>query len=197
MTGRAVLPRLVLLVQNGALSHAGITRILDCADIASVLAIGALPHQQVQAFQAAGIAVIALDETDQPDADGVMVTTSKAAHDIRKASGDSILGTGPAASRHEAMLFGETQPDFVLLAGHAPDKPLTTLTTVDTDLAAWWTDLMEVPGIAYAETVEDADRLAATGIEFLAVPQALWTSEDGSAALGVIAPHHETTEQDT
>ncbi len=91
-----------------------------------------------------------------------------------------IVGVEVGHSRHDAMSFGEAGADYIAFS----DAALAPAPLVDADgdpivieapddllsLAAWWADIFEVPGVAIAATSpEEADELAATGVDFVAV----------------------------
>lgn len=92
---------------------------------------------------------------------------------------DRILGVGCALSRHDAMIAGEAEVDYVSFIG----EPEILL-----DVAGWWAALMTVPCVA--EGVADPDQaaaLAAAGAEFIMPTADLWTSPLPDAALEALA----------
>ena len=92
---------------------------------------------------------------------------------------DRILGVGCALSRHDAMIAGEAEADYVSFAG----DPETLL-----DVAGWWAALMTVPCVA--EGVADPDQagaLAEAGAEFIMPAAELWASPLPDAAFEAIA----------
>lgn len=92
---------------------------------------------------------------------------------------DRILGVGCALSRHDAMIGGEAEADYVSFAG----DPETLL-----EVAGWWAALMTVPCVA--EGVADPDQagaLAAAGAEFVMPAADAWSSPLPDAAFEAIA----------
>ena len=68
-------------------------------------------------------------------------------------------------------MFGEPRPD-----GSVP-----ALDTV-IERAAWWAEIFEIPCVAYAPSLQDIAPLAATGVEFIALGDAVWTHPEGPVA---------------
>lgn len=124
--------------------------------------------------QANGVAALILGDAalaKAAAADGVHLAQSPTIEDdyvaARKLLGSSmIVGADAGASRHEAMCLGEAGADYVAFSGGGtPDPRATRL-----DLATWWADVFEIPGVALdVATVDEAEALAATGIDFVAV----------------------------
>ena len=117
---------------------------------------------------AAGTAILAQSSVDAAEAlplDGVHLDDPR--HSIRTArerlGRAANVGAGPAATRHEAMLLGEQEPDYVLLAGTHEKEWFTP----GPDFITWWAELFEVPCIAFAEHTEDALQFAAAGADFI------------------------------
>ena len=136
--------------------------------------------------QAAGCAVLVEGEpalVRRVGADGLHVSGPlgelKAA--LKAVKPDFIVGAGPATSRHEAMTAGELGPDYILFG------PLSGASSpADREMASWWAETMEIPGV-----FSDPDATAATadaaGCEFLALSASLWAAEDPAALLAAIA----------
>lgn len=130
--------------------------------------------------QAADAAFLLQDDVDAAvryHCDGVLVAAEPAS--IRAArsrlGSQLIVGADCGTSRHAAMIAGEEDCDFVVLDAGDPE------------LLAWWAELMELPCIAWGSvTLENAPALLATGIEFLAVGDAIWNHPEGPKA-GVAA----------
>jgi thiamine-phosphate pyrophosphorylase len=105
-------------------------------------------------------------------ADGVHIVWSSERYlTARKTLGDeAIVGVHCAASRHDAMLAAEIGADYVAFDAAARDA-------ID-----WWVSLMEIPAVAFGATLENAAALAASGIDFVAVREAVWEHREGAAA---------------
>ena len=104
--------------------------------------------------------------------DGVHVPAdAKKLGSLRTALGsDLILGADCSQSRHLGMVAGEASADYVCF--DAQDKELLT----------WWSEVMEIPSIAWGGvTLKSAPEIIATGTDFLAVGDAIWTHGAGPA----------------
>ncbi len=92
-----------------------------------------------------------------------------------------ILGAGGLRNRHSAMEAGECDVDYVMFGEPAPDgfvPPLAqTLERVE-----WWTEIFNVPCVAYSASLADIAELAAASPEFIAVRDVVWQHEQGAAA---------------
>lgn len=76
---------------------------------------------------------------------------------------DFIVGTGDIGSRHEAMLRGELDIDY-LMFGDRSDMD-------GREMADWWAETFEVPSVYCPGAGED---LAGIPNEFIAYPEADW-----------------------
>lgn len=93
-----------------------------------------------------------------------------------------IVGVGALCDRHGAMQAGELGPDYVFFGDltkpqkpHAPQR--------DLDLAAWWSDLFEIPSVLLTGSdLENVEIVLETGTEFIAARDAVWTYNEGPAA---------------
>jgi thiamine-phosphate pyrophosphorylase len=115
-------------------------------------------------------------------ADGVHTGALGSLGDLRqRLKGDRILGVGNLRSKHEAMGAGEAGVDYLLFGEPRADGSVPPLDSV-IERAAWWAEIFETPCVAYAPSLESVPRLAATGAEFVALGDAVWTAADGPAA---------------
>jgi len=88
--------------------------------------------------------------------------------------GNSIVGVDCGASRHEAMLAGEAEADYVAFGGRQPAQA---------ELLSWWQALMTVPCVAFgAETLAAARDMARAGADFVALGEAFWSGCHNPAA---------------
>jgi thiamine-phosphate pyrophosphorylase len=177
--------RLYIVVDTGLDPHA-LAPLLVAADAAAVLIAapeggclevgGARPL--VEAAQAKGVA--ALIEADAQlartlRADGVHLPWGKdlAARfsEAREVLGGRyIVGADAGRSRHEAMILGETGADYVGfgIPRHVEDRD--TARERRLDLVAWWSEIFEVPCVAFdVETADDAAAVARAGADFVAL----------------------------
>lgn len=118
------------------------------------------------AAQAAGAAVLIEGEPGLVrtlDVDGLHVTGDIAA--VREAVSAlkprHIVGVGDVHSRHDAMEKGELEIDYILfgpLSGH--------IRAADRELARWWAETMEIPGVL-SDPAASVASFDAEGCEFV------------------------------
>jgi thiamine-phosphate pyrophosphorylase len=160
---------------------------LSAGDVAAVLIADggeALAAACVPVIQAAGAAALVADDTrlaGHVKADGVHVATGL---DDLKLAIDSfrpkrIVGAGGLFSRHAAMEAGETNADYLFFGrphGDTHDAPHPKAL----DLAEWWAELMQIPAVVMAgRSLESVGEAAATGADFVAVNEAVWSHAGG------------------
>jgi thiamine-phosphate pyrophosphorylase len=114
------------------------------------------------------------------DADGVHVSGVGAALEAAVAAmkPDRIVGVGGLSSRHEAMLAGDSNADYVMfgVSDDVDDGPGILERT------AWWAEIFNLPCVAYARTLADVGPLVAAGADFIALGEAVWEHPQGAAA---------------
>jgi len=113
--------------------------------------------------------------------DGVHLEASAAVATARAAlGGDGIVGVDCGASRHDAMLAGEADADYVGFGGSRPAQA---------ELLSWWQALMTLPCVAFgAETLAEAREMARAGADFVALGEAFWSGRhDPAAAVAALA----------
>lgn len=143
------------------------------------------------AAQQAGTAVIVTTDADvdlatvaaRAGADGVHVAGDLArVPELRdRLKGDRILGVGGLRSRHDAMSAGEAGADYLMFGEPRADGSLPDLSDV-VERAAWWAEIFETPCVAYAPSLAGVAELTATGSEFVALGDAVWTDAHGPTA---------------
>jgi thiamine-phosphate pyrophosphorylase len=116
-------------------------------------------------------------------ADGVHVAGDVAgAREMRERLRDGrILGVGALRSKDDAMTAGEAGADYVMFGEPRPDGTLPPLEAV-LERASWWAEIFATPCVAHAPTLEAVRQVAATGVEFVAVSDAVWATPGGEAA---------------
>ncbi len=92
---------------------------------------------------------------------------------------DRIAGSGGLRSRHDAMLAGETDTDYVMFG--EPDRrggrpPIEALE----ERLAWWAELFQSPCIGYAGSADEIRPLAQAGADFIALGEWIWTERSGA-----------------
>ncbi len=116
--------------------------------------------------------------------DGVhLVDGARSVRAARKALGaDGIVGAFCGTSRHDGMTAGEAGADYVAF-GPVAATGLGDGSYAETELFAWWSEMIEVPVVA--EGALDAARVAelAGVTDFFGVGPEIWSSEDPVGAL--------------
>jgi thiamine-phosphate pyrophosphorylase len=92
---------------------------------------------------------------------------------------DRIAGVGGLRSRHDAMLAGEANADYVMFG--EPDRrggrpPIEMLE----ERLAWWAELFQPPCIGYAASADEIPRLAQAGADFVALGEWIWKESGGA-----------------
>jgi thiamine-phosphate pyrophosphorylase len=113
-------------------------------------------------------------------ADGAHLTgieTLRAALPVLKP--DRIAGAGGLRSRHDAMLAGEANADYVMFG--EPDRqggrpPIEALE----ERLAWWAELFQPPCIGYAGSADEIRPLAQAGADLVALGEWIWTERSGA-----------------
>ncbi|QFU15456.1 thiamine phosphate synthase [Microvirga thermotolerans] len=116
-------------------------------------------------------------------ADGVHVRGAEApVRDLReRLKAERAIGAGGIRTRDDAMTLGEAGVDYLMFGEPRPDGSVPPLDGV-AERVAWWAEIFETPCVAYAPDLEAVGRLAATGAEFVALGDAVWTHPEGAAA---------------
>ncbi len=169
-------------------------------DVAAVMARFAVADERslINAVKAAaapiqgnGAALIVAAEGDfdlasvaaRGGADGVHIEADLAVvRELReRLKSDRALGVGAIRTRDDAMMLGEVGVDYLMFGEPRPDGFLPPLEKV-IERASWWAEIFETPCVAFAPTIADVPKLAATGAEFVALGAAVWDHEAGPAA---------------
>ncbi len=87
-------------------------------------------------------------------------------------------------SRHLAMEAGEAGCDYVAFGAFYPTTTKPSHYRPEPGLLSWWSAISEIPSVAIGGiTPANALPLIAAGADFIAVCQAVWGSDDTSAAV--------------
>ncbi len=136
------------------------------------------------AGEAAFLVADKLDLVEDLNADGIHVETGRddLPAILATMSPDRITGAGAIFNRHTAMRAGESGVDYVFFGrvNLAPDDRKAAETVKK--LTEWWGPLFQVPCVAFATTMEDAETLIALGADFVAVRDLAWTFPGGPEA---------------
>jgi thiamine-phosphate pyrophosphorylase len=127
--------------------------------------------------QGRGIATLVADDAALAravGADGVHLSWSedvvaRLAEARAKLGAGAIVGAEAGGSRHDAMSLGEMGADYVAFA--LPDAlPDDDAAELRLDMVAWWSEVFEVPCVAFDVTGADAAAdLADAGADFIAL----------------------------
>jgi thiamine-phosphate pyrophosphorylase len=103
---------------------------------------------------------------------------------------DRIAGAGGLRSRHDAMLAGETDADYVMFGEPSPlllrraredqgEGGRPSLLALQERLA-WWAELFQPPCIGYAAYTDEVGPLAQAGADFVALGEWIWREPGGA-----------------
>jgi thiamine-phosphate pyrophosphorylase len=138
--------------------------------------------------QEAGVAVIIAGDSraaGRASADGIHLPADPHQIDeaVKKAAGKTIVGADAGRTRDQALNVGEMRPDYVLIGkldGDTHPEPHPR----NLELAAWWSELIEVSAIIMAgSTIASVTAAAETGAEFIALGQAVFGAADPAEAV--------------
>ena len=109
--------------------------------------------------------------------DGVYLSFLEGYQEARRGLGEgAIIGVAAQGSRHQAMEAGESGAAFVGIGPAADGGP-------ELDLLAWWSELMEVPSVAFGvRTPQESADVVKAGADFLCPDPEIWDAADGPAA---------------
>lgn len=167
------------------LSAAEISALLVTRGALDASSYAALAAKLINIGQGAGCAVLLEDDVAlarKLGADGVHITTGpEAVADAVEALKPAlIVGAGNVHSRHDAMTMGEMDIDYVFFGPiDGSDDPQSA------DLAQWWAETFEVPGVLSLPQAEPGSA-DARGAEFLALSGSLWSADAPPSALRAI-----------
>lgn len=142
--------------------------------------------QLAPAVQSAGTALIVAERADivaRAGADGAHLTGVDALKTaLPSLRPDRIAGAGGLRSRHDAMLAGEADADYVMFGEPGPDARRPPLDMV-IDRVAWWSDLFVIPCVAHAASLDEIAPLCAAGADFIAIGDAAFADPRGAGAV--------------
>ena len=173
---------------EAALAGGDVASLIITADPADPDAHQALAARLVPIAQARGAAVLIHNDTriaGRVKADGIHVDSGTAdiADAIRTFRPQRIVGAGNIWSRHEALEVGELGPDYVFFGRLDGDTGLDIYPKA-LDLAAWWSELVEIPAIVMGgSALESVVTARDAGIEFVALSRAVFDAEDPRGAV--------------
>jgi thiamine-phosphate pyrophosphorylase len=196
-------PRLYLVTEpvteTGILSPA-LSRALAAADIAAVLLRLAPADERTlinrikalaPSVQEQGAALLLDGYPDlaaRSGADGAHLTGIEALQAaLPTLKPARIAGVGGLATRHDAMLAGEADADYVMFgqpeAGAVPPLDATL------ERISWWSEVFQLPCVGYAASPDAVGALAAAGADFVALGSFVWNDPAGPEAAVRAAAH--------
>ena len=104
---------------------------------------------------------------------------------------DRIAGAGGLATRHDAMLAADAGADYVMFGEATPQGHQPSFEAI-VERVLWWTEVFEIPCVAYAANRDEVGRLAAA--EFVALGDFVFSDPRGPAAAVADAAERLTTE---
>jgi thiamine-phosphate pyrophosphorylase len=94
---------------------------------------------------------------------------------------DWIAGVGDLRSRHDAMLAGEANADYVMF-GEPDRRDSRPQFGVIEERLTWWAEIFQPPCIGYAANADEIRPLAQAGADFVALGDWIWTQPGGGKA---------------
>lgn len=187
--------RLILVLHTNATPEAQAMSLADAlsgGDVASVIIVqGPLDEAAylraadvlVPVVQSAGAAAIIAGDTralGRSGADGIHLPAEPrmVADALKKSDGKTIVGANAGKTRDQALDVGEERPDYIFIGkldGDTHEEPHPR----NLEMATWWAEIIEIPAVIMAgSTTESIAEAAKTGVEFIALGQAVFASPD-------------------
>ncbi len=138
----------------------------------------------VEAVQDAGAAAMiegAPDLVGKSGADGMHALGERNGREATsRFKPEKLVGISGLRTRDTAMAAGETGADYVLFGdpGKGGETPPIEATL---ERLAWWAEIFVTPCVGQAETLDAVAPIAATGAEFVALGQFVWTQSPAAA----------------
>lgn len=132
----------------------------------------------VELAQRRSVAALIADDVELArmlKADGVHLTWSKSVISAYRAArgalgNGAIVGAEAGRSRDDAMTLGEAGADYIAFGVPAHVEDRVTAEGRQIDLMSWWSEIFEVPCVAFdVRDVDQAAALAGAGADFIAV----------------------------
>jgi thiamine-phosphate pyrophosphorylase len=94
---------------------------------------------------------------------------------------DRIAGAGGLHTRHDAMTAAESGADYVMF-GEPDDSGKRPSLDAVIERVSWWSEVFEIPCVAFASSMEEVVALGAAGADFVAVGDFAFADPRGLAA---------------
>ncbi len=95
---------------------------------------------------------------------------------IRLLKPGRIAGAGGLLSRHDAMTAGEAGADYVLFGDRGTGGTRPTSEAI-IERISWWAEIFEVPCAGYAASLNEIEKFARAGADFIALGDVVWKAE--------------------
>jgi thiamine-phosphate pyrophosphorylase len=194
----AAQPRLYLmtppLADTAAFAH-DIGPVLEAADVAALLLRLEYADERTLINRVKAVTAIAQPRNVAVLLDGRAEIVARAGADGAHLSGiealtaalpllkpDRIAGAGGLRSRHDAMLAGEASADYVMF-GEADRRGSRPAFEAIAERLTWWSQLFVSPCVGYAASLDEVAPLVATGADFVALGDWIWTQNDNPAVV--------------
>ena len=173
-----------------------LARVLDARDTACVrLALGTRDEDRIcraadalrEVTHARDVALV-IDShfvlAERLGLDGVhLVDGARSVRKARKALGaDAIVGAFCGASRHDGISAGEAGCDYISF-GPVGASALASAERAETDLFAWWSEMIELPVVAEGGLDPELVNSLSGITDFFGVGSEIWEAEDPVSAL--------------
>ncbi len=114
------------------------------------------------------------------NADGAQIAGSGPAlkSAVERLSPRHIVGAGGLATRHDAMVAGETGADYIVFGDWS--APLSE--DAVEERVNWWSEVFTTPCVAFASTPAQVTRFARAGADFVMLGDFLWNDARGPGA---------------
>jgi thiamine-phosphate pyrophosphorylase len=171
-----------------ALSGGDVASLILSVDPPDPRALQDLSEAMVPIAVRRGVATLVHNDTrivGRTGADGAHIDSGQAdlADAIAALRPKKIVGAGGVRSRHEAMLAGEANPDY-LFFGRLDGDTEEGVFRKALDLAAWWSPLFVIPAIVMGgSSVASVREAAEAGAEFVALSRAVFSADDPGLAV--------------
>lgn len=191
------MPRLYLatpVVDDPAPLIASLPALLAGADVAAVLlrlaesdprSMITRIKQLAPPIQNAGAALLLdghVDLVARSGADGAHLSGIAALEEaLPTLKPDRIAGVGALSTRHDSMIAGERDADYVLF-GEPDARGLRPSKDAVAERLSWWAELFEPPCVGYAASPEEASEFVHAGADFILVGEMVWVDSRGPAA---------------
>jgi len=191
-------------LEDPAVATAALGAALAAADVAAVLLRLAAADERTLINRIKAVAPLVQERGAALLLDGHPALVARAGADgahltgidvVKEAIGglkpDRIVGAGGLASRHDAMLAAESGADYVMFGEPDPAGKRPSFAAIH-DRVAWWTEVFEIPCVAYAASLDEVEALGAA--EFVALGPFVFSDPRGPAAAVADAAAHLTAE---